>query len=194
MDFFDYGHSIVDLIDPKFVAKAWEDVDKDEISNILSQSVVAPWVGLTRPQTPNYTAFINEIDKVGNPSPNALYLSWADREQNVWRCWERYGKKHITPRKMEQQLYLFRPKWKNISPYTAPEYLWVLVPLTTLSPQQNITLMESSHRKLKNGPDKPYNPEVKPGQALMVHAGLRTEKPKEGGGVVFARVYDVTGL
>ena len=113
----------------------------------------------------------------------------------MWRCWERYGKKHITPKRGEQQLFLFRPLWKNIAPYyDVQEYVWVLVPLVTLNPQQNITLMESSHRSLKNGEDKPYNPTVQPGEAFMFHAGLRSSKPLEGGAVVFARVYDVTGL
>ena len=54
--------------------------------------------------------------------------------------------------------------------------------------------MESSHRSLRVGHDKPYLPTVQPGQALMFDARLRTHDPSEGGVVVFARAYDMTEL
>ena len=200
MDFFDYGHSIVDLIDPKVVAKAWEDVDinemenllRDELSGLMTQAGGMRWMTPTPPQTPNFTAFVDEIEKVGNICVHGVFV--ADCEQNMWRCWERYGKKHIRPKMIQECLTLFQPFQRDFPPLQVEETVWVMLPLITMSPEHGLTLMESSHRKLKNAPDKPYSPTVLPGQALMFNGGLRTGRPKRAGGVFFLRVYDVTGL
>ena len=200
MDFFDYGHSIVDVIDPQVVAKAWEDIDKIEIENLLRNDLCRlmtkcggmRWLTPKPPQTPNFTAFVDEIEKVSNVCVQSVFV--ADCEQNMWRCWERYGKKHIRPKLIEERLTLLSQFQSDLPPLEVGENIWVMIPLVTISPEHNFTLMESSHRKLKNAPDKPYSPTVLPGQALMFNAGLRTGKPKRIGAVAFIRVYDVTGL
>ena len=74
------------------------------------------------------------------------------------------------------------------------EHIWVLVPLQQIEPEEGFTLMTASHRHLMNGNDDPYRPTILPGQALMFDARLRTKGPTVGGGVVFARAYDMTGL
>ena len=116
----------------------------------------------------------------------------------MWKCWERYGKTHIKPKIVEQHLVLFRPtQQRNTTVLEAPsveKYIWIMAPLNTLHPQLGFTLMESSHRSLKNGPDKPYSPEVLPGQALMFNTQLRKSNPTIGGAVVWARLYDMRGL
>ena len=111
----------------------------------------------------------------------------------MWKCWERYGKKHIEPEIVEQHLYLLRPKANGSdNPAEIDEHIWILIPLIPMLPQQSLTLMQSSHRSLKLGYDKPYTPSVQPGQALMYDARLRTRDPAEGGVVVYARSYDMT--
>ena len=55
--------------------------------------------------------------------------------------------------------------------------------------------MEGSHRKKDKGAkNTPYNPIIKPGQALMFDARLTSLIPQAGGGVLLGRVYDVTGM
>lgn len=111
------------------------------------------------------------------------------------KCWERYGKKWLKPKIVEQHLNLFM-KTKNImESQDVEEHIWVLVPLVTISQHQGLlTLMEGSHRNIERESNKPYDPIVHPGQALMFDARLRTLDPIAGGGVVFARAYDVTGM
>lgn len=94
---------------------------------------------------------------------------------------------------IDQTLHVFQPLHKDIDPFYLKDYIWVLIPLMVLLPRQCLILMEYSHRSLKNGEDKPYNPVVLPGQALMFHKDLRTSRPTVAGGLVFIRVYDMTG-
>ena len=68
MDFFDYGHACVDLIDPIYPTNAWKDVDKDEIRRLLGEKGDKPWTRLTFPRTLNYATFVHEIDKVSKES------------------------------------------------------------------------------------------------------------------------------
>ena len=82
----------------------------------------------------------------------------------------------------------------ELKPLTGLDHIWILIPLIPLFPRTGLTLMESSHRHRKNGPDKPYAPVVYPGHALMFHAELTTKRPTMGGAVMVARLYDVTGL
>ena len=75
------------------------------------------------------------------------------------------------------------------------DWIWVLVPLVGLDPQKGLVLMESSHlERIPENRIKPYSPSVPPGRALMFNNRLRTRDPVEGGGVVFVRCYDMTGL
>ena len=108
----------------------------------------------------------------------------------MYKCWERYGNKRLKPKMVEQHLNLFMRTQKNNESPDEEEHIWVLVPLVTVSQHQGLpTLMEGSHRKAENY--RPYNPIVQPGSALMFDARLKTCDRNAGGGVVFARAYDV---
>ena len=94
---------------------------------------------------------------------------------------------------VEQHLYLFRPKTQGSdNPPEDEQHIWILIPLVPMSPKQCLTLMESSHRSAMGDYNKPHNPTVKRGQALMYDARLRTRDSAEFGVVVFARSYDMT--
>lgn len=113
----------------------------------------------------------------------------------MYKCWERYGKKWLNPGIVEQHLNLFVTTQKEIESHGVKEHIWVLVPLIPVSQYQGLpTLMEGTHRKAKTQINKPYDPLVQPGQALMFDARLETRDPIVGGGVVFARAYDVTNM
>ena len=72
MDFFDYGHSVVDLVNPQFAVNAWHDIDKDELVRRLDKIDDKPWVPLNHPQTPDFAAFVNVIDEVRNESTRGI--------------------------------------------------------------------------------------------------------------------------
>lgn len=111
------------------------------------------------------------------------------------KCWERYGKKWLKPEIIARNLTLFMRTQKSDKLLDVEEHIWVLIPLITVSQYEGLPiLMEASHRDGKHKENKPYYPIVQPGQALMFDARLRTHDPNAGGGVVFAMVYDVTGM
>ena len=112
----------------------------------------------------------------------------------MWKCWRNYGKQHIKPKMIGEHIVVLRPQQHEIAPAKGLDYIWVFIPFVYLLPDLGLTLMESSHRHRKNGPDKPVDPIVVPGQALMWHAQLKTKRPTAGGAVMLARLYDVTGL
>ena len=111
----------------------------------------------------------------------------------MYKCWTRYGKSFIKPDIVEQHLKLFMRTEKNIESKNSKEHIWVLVPLFTISQNEGLPiLMEGSHHNSKD--QKPFSTVVKPGQALMFDARIKTEDPSSCGGVVFARRFDVTGM
>ena len=114
----------------------------------------------------------------------------------MYKCWERYGKKSLKPKIVEEDLRLFVNTRTVIQTSGDKEYIMVFVPLIKMSPNEGLpALMEGSHReKNKGAPNKPYITTLWPGQALMFHARLKSRIPKPGGGVLVARVYDVTGM
>ena len=93
---------------------------------------------------------------------------------------------------VEQHLHLFMRTQKNNESPDVEEHIWVLVPLVTVSQLQGLpTLMEGSHHNSNAENYRPYAPIIQPGSALMFDARLKTWDPNFGGGVVFARAYDV---
>ena len=111
------------------------------------------------------------------------------------KCWERYGKKWLKPKLVAQQLTLFMKTPGVVKAQSDDEHVWVIVPIVTVSQDQGLaTLMEGSHLKPKDPDNKAYNPTVQPGHALMFDARLEARNPSTGGGVVFIRGYDVTGM
>ena len=65
-DFFDKGFAVVDLIDPRFAADLWKDIDQNEIRKLLQDTYNdVPWKSLKNyPQTQSFLAFAHEIDNV----------------------------------------------------------------------------------------------------------------------------------
>lgn len=110
----------------------------------------------------------------------------------MYKCWERYGKRFLKPKSVESHLNLFM---KTETPNERPdieEIIWVLIPLTTMSKQQGLpTLLEGSHSSADSANNKPYEPTLQPGSALMFDARLKARVPNAGGGVVFARACHV---
>ena len=102
----------------------------------------------------------------------------------------------MKPKILEEDLRLFVNTRTVIETSGDQEYIMVFIPLMKVSPNEGLpALMEGSHReKNKGAENKPYCPIIWPGQALMFHAQLRCRIPKSGGGVLVARVYDVTGM
>ncbi|CAD6592269.1 MAG: hypothetical protein ASARMPRED_006145 [Alectoria sarmentosa] len=193
MDFFDKGYACIELIDPKFALDVWKDIDQDEIRRFLAEVSEKPWKALTFPRTPSSVAFVQEIDRVSKGSPPKGFKDTDD--QNMYKCWERYGKRWLNPAIVEQRLNLFMNTQQNIETRGIEEHIWVLVPLVPVSQFKGLpTLMEGTHRRAKTKINKPYDPVVQPGQALMFDARLVTHDPGVGGGVVFARAYDVTNM
>lgn len=109
------------------------------------------------------------------------------------KCWERYGKKGLKPKMVAQHLSLFMRTQKNLESRDVEEHIWILVPLFTVSQYNGLPiLMEGTHHNPKGQNPKTYHPIVEPGSALMFDARIQTCDPYAGGGVVFARAYDVT--
>ena len=97
----------------------------------------------------------------------------------------------MKPKRVEQHLDLFSfCEERTINQYFK-EHVWIWIPLIPISRNQGLpTFMEGSHRNTEDI-DRPYNPTIKPGYALMFDARLRSTIPKTGGGVIFARAYEV---
>ena len=115
----------------------------------------------------------------------------------MYKCWERYGKKFLKPKIVEQDLRLFVNTRTIIETSDDEEHIMVFVPLIRVSHHEGLpTLIEASHRNRneENAQNKGYSPTLQPGQALMFNARLKSRIPKAGGGVLLARVYDVTGM
>ena len=114
----------------------------------------------------------------------------------MYKCWERYGKKWLKPRIVEHDLRVFVNSQHIVETSDDEEHIMVLIPFMKVSQHEGLpTLMEGSHRKKDKGAkNTPYNPIIKPGQALMFDARLTSLIPQAGGGVLLGRVYDVTGM
>ena len=66
-DYHDKGFAVIDLIDPRFVADVWSDIDKDEIRKLLGTFSDVPWKALQNvPQTQRIVAFFQELDNVSD--------------------------------------------------------------------------------------------------------------------------------
>ena len=115
----------------------------------------------------------------------------------MYKCWERYGKKSLKPKLVEQDLRLFVNTETIIETFDDVQHIMVFIPLIWLSHHEGLpTLIEASHRNKNkdNTQNKGFSPTLWPGQALMFNAQLKSRLPKAGGGVLLTRVYDVTGL
>lgn len=108
------------------------------------------------------------------------------------KCWERYGKQWLKPKIVAQHLSLFMRTQKNLEKQDVENHIWVLVPLFTVSEHEGLPiLMEGSHLNPERQNHRPYHPVVQPGHALMFDARIQMYDPNAGGGVVFARAYDM---
>ena len=114
------------------------------------------------------------------------------------KCWERYGKRHLEPPVIRQYgLNVWgsaQPNSKKPPTIIEKEHIWILVAIIALLPLQGPTLIEGSHLKPNCKDNKFYNPTVPPGSALMFHGRIRWRDSAVGEGLVFIRVYDLTGL
>ena len=113
----------------------------------------------------------------------------------MYKCWEQYGNKDLKPNILGEDLRLFVNTRTVIETSGDREHIIVIIPLIKVTQNEGLpALMEGSHRvKDKGAENKPYFPVVWPGQALMFHARLKSRLPKPGGGVLVARIYDMTG-
>lgn len=86
-------------------------------------------------------------------------------------------------------MVLFRKTSLALQRQIVEGLIYVLVPVTILTENLGLpTLMEGTHRNAP--PDKPYNPVLLPGQALMFDARLETSPSIYGGGVALAILFD----
>ena len=113
----------------------------------------------------------------------------------MWKCWERYGNKSMKPKIMEEDFRLFLNTQNIIETSSVKRYVIVFIPFITVSQREGLpSLMGGSHRKDKGVEEKPYDPVVQPGQALIFSARLKIRFAPIGGGALLARVYDVTDM
>ena len=65
-EFFNKGFAVVDLMDPRFAADVWRDIDQNEIRTLLQGTFTdVPWKSLENfPQTPSLVAFSRKIENV----------------------------------------------------------------------------------------------------------------------------------
>ena len=63
-DFFDKGFAVVELMDPRFAADLWRDIDQDEIRELLDTVSDVPWKPITFPTTQSLLDFTREVDRV----------------------------------------------------------------------------------------------------------------------------------
>ena len=64
-DFHDKGFAVLELMDPRFAADVWRDIDKDEIRKLLDTVSDKPWKSLENfPRTRSLFAFSREVDNV----------------------------------------------------------------------------------------------------------------------------------
>ena len=68
MDFFDNGYFVVDLLDPQFAINAWNEIQGEEMTKVQTNTENTPFTQLPLPETPHFTAFRDQVDKVGNGS------------------------------------------------------------------------------------------------------------------------------
>ena len=115
-------------------------------------------------------------------------------KKNMDKCWERYGKKMLKPNIVQQDLMIFVRTQNTIESRSVKQYVVVLTPLVVISQHEGLpTLMEGSHRKNNLNSNKSYDTNIQPGHALMFDGRLKILMPPTGGGVMLARVYDLTG-
>ena len=115
----------------------------------------------------------------------------------MYKCWERYGKKFIDPDVVEEDLRVFVNTRTIIETTDDKKHIMVFIPLIRVSNDEGLpTLIEASHRNKKTDGEQniAYSPILQPGQALMFDARLKSRIPKAGGGVLLARIYDLTGM
>ena len=114
----------------------------------------------------------------------------------MYKCWERYGKKWMKPKIVEQDIRVFVRNQKVVETNDDEEHMMIFIPFIKISQHEGLPiLMEGSHRKRnKDVKPKTYSPVIQPGQALMFDARLTCRIPQAGGGVLLGRVYDVTGM
>lgn len=111
----------------------------------------------------------------------------------MYKCWERYGKKTVKPKIVEQDLMVFLRTQKRTAFSNDKFHIVVMVPLTTVSQHEGLpTLMEGSHREKNVTSNKSCDLIVQPGQALMFDTRLAAHIPEAGGGVLVATIYDMT--
>lgn len=92
---------------------------------------------------------------------------------------------------VEQYIMVFNFGHRGPVQPSSHERIWLWVPLVPVSQNQGLpTLFAGSHPRVDRAPI-PYNPVLRPGFALMFDGRLQTAAPFSGGGVVFARAYDV---
>ncbi|KAM0801851.1 hypothetical protein BDR22DRAFT_888300 [Usnea florida] len=177
-DYHDKGFAVIDLMDPRFAADLWRDIDKDEIRKLTGKMEEMPWKALKNvPQTQSAVAFSQEVDN------------------NMWKCWERYGKKSMEPKVLKEHFRVFLNTKNIIETSSVKHYVLVFIPLITMSQREGLpSLMGGSHRQDAGVEHKPFGLVLQPGQALMFNARLKTRQTGIGGGTLLVRVYDVTGM
>ena len=108
--------------------------------------------------------------------------------------WERCGKSGMKPETSDECILVFNFGLTGPVLSSLHEMVWLWVPLIPVSQNQGLpTFIEGSHRWIDEASNS-YNPVLRPGSALMFDGRLRTTAPSTGGGVVFARAYDIEKL
>ena len=64
-DYHDKGFAVVDLMDPRFAAGLWRDIDQDAIRKLLEKAHEKHWQPLSFPRTPSFLNFNQELENVG---------------------------------------------------------------------------------------------------------------------------------
>lgn len=110
------------------------------------------------------------------------------------RCWERYGKKWLKPKLLAEGLLLFPVVGHPVTMHGTAEYMKIWVPLADLTTAQGLPVfMMGTH--LDKSKWLPTTLCVPQGHALMFDSRLQTRREYVGsGGIVLARIYDMTGL
>lgn len=105
--------------------------------------------------------------------------------------WERCGKIGMEPEMVDECIMVFNFGLTGPVLPSLHEVVWLWVPLIPVSRNQGLlTFNEGSHR-WTDETSNPYNPVLWPGSALMFDGRLWTTAQSTGGGVVFARAYDI---
>lgn len=107
------------------------------------------------------------------------------------KCWERSGKRWKKSEMVRDCIMVFTFGHGGTLRTSSHEQIWLFIPLIPVSPNQGLpSFVEGSHRWEDPVP-KSYSPILRPGVALIFDGRLQTTYPNTGGGVVFARAYDL---